>query len=77
MQIRFGTSGAAAEPAETVVSLFEQIVSDYSKHTALAVKRAGEWKTWTYQEYRSEAWSVAKGFIEVSMYKYRCSLYDR
>ena len=66
VRIRYGTSEVTAEPAKTVVDMFEEIVSNYSKHTALAVKRTGEWKTWTYRAYYEEACVVAKGFIEVS-----------
>jgi long-subunit acyl-CoA synthetase (AMP-forming) len=66
VQIRFGESEAAAEQAETVVELFKRVVSTYSDHTALAVKRAGEWKTWTYRDYLEEAKVVARAFIRVS-----------
>lgn len=48
-----------------MVTLFDEIVSGYAKRTALAVKRVGEWKTWTYEAYRDEARIVAKAFIEV------------
>lgn len=67
VQLRYGKTGAAAEPAETVVDLFEGVVSRFGKKTALAVKRAGEWKTWTYEEYRDEARLVAKAFIQVRL----------
>ncbi len=46
--------------------MFEKIVGSYSKHVALAVKRAGEWKSWTYEAYYEEARMVAKAFIKVT-----------
>ncbi len=51
-----------------MVDMFEQIVNTYSQNIALAVKRVGEWKTWTYQSYHDEAQSMAKAFIEVGFY---------
>ena len=48
-----------------MISLFEKIVGTYSKHVALAVKRAGEWKSWTYEMYFKEAQVIAKAFIKV------------
>ena len=38
----------------------------YGGHTALAVKRAGEWKTWTYKAYYDDVQLIAKAFIHVS-----------
>lgn len=45
--------------------MFKRITSNYGDHIALAVKRAGEWKTWTYRAYYDEAYTVAKGLIQV------------
>ena len=65
VRIRYGKEGAAAEPAETVMELFDRIVKDYGMLMAMAVKRMGEWKTWTYQMYYDEARTLAKTFIYV------------
>ena len=37
----------------------------YGEHTALAVKRHGEWQKWTYKKYRDDCVCVAKAMIEV------------
>lgn len=79
VQIRYGKTGTAAEPAQTVVELFESIViqKGYGEKMALAVKRAGEWKTWTYKEYYDEARAVAKAFIQVRGHTKGCLDFSR
>ena len=65
MNIRFAESGPGAEPAQTVVSLFDDIVGEHGEHTALAVKRAGEWKSWSYRKYYVDCFTAAKAMVEV------------
>ena len=65
VKIRFGESGAASEGTETVVQLFEKTVMGYGEHVALAVKRVGEWRQWTYKKYYNECVTIAKAMIEV------------
>ena len=48
-----------------MVGLFQSVVKDYGQHTALAVKRAGEWRTWTYDAYYKDAQLIAKALIQV------------
>ena len=45
--------------------MFERIVTGYGEHPALAVKRFGEWKKWTYKKYHEESMIAAKAMIEV------------
>lgn len=65
VRIRYKESGEGAEPAETILDMFERIVTGYGEHTALAVKRLGEWKKWTYKKYQEESMIAAKAMIEV------------
>ena len=65
VKTRFSESGASSEPAETVTSLLERTVLAYGEHTALAVKRQGEWQKWTYRKYQEECMCMAKAMIEV------------
>ena len=66
MSIRYGDRGPAKEPAVTIVEMFEDVVRSHGDNIALAVKRLGEWQTWTYKTYRDEARSIARAFICVS-----------
>lgn len=63
--LQIGQSGAAAETPETVPDLFKRMVDRNEDQPALMVKRAGEWKTWTYRNYYEDSIVAAKGFIEV------------
>ncbi len=65
MRIRYGTTAPQSEDAETVLEMFERVVAGYGEHKALGVKRAGEWRTWTYNKYYQECVVAAKAFIEV------------
>ena len=65
MKLRLSESGPASEAPQTVVSLFDSMVSSHGNHTALAVKREGEWKTWTYKKYYVDCFTVAKAMVEV------------
>ena len=65
--IRFGSTGPSAEPAETVIAMLERTVIGYGEHTALAVKRHGEWQQWTYKKYQEDCMIIAKAMIEVGI----------
>lgn len=52
-------------PPMTVPQFFQRAVEKASGYTALAVKRDGEWKKWTYKEYFEDCKIAAKGFIKV------------
>ena len=65
VRIRYGDKPPASEASETVLKLFERTVTGYGEHTALAVKRHGEWKMWSYRRYFEECHIAAKAFIEV------------
>ena len=65
VRIRYGNSPASQEPAKTVLQLFESVVSSHGNHCALAVKRLGEWKKWSYTEYFQQCQAAAKAFIQV------------
>ena len=45
--------------------MFERITAAYGEHPALAVKRHGEWKEWTYHKYYDDCVIAAKALIEV------------
>ena len=65
MKLRLEESGVASEKPRTIVELFQTTVELYGNHTALAVKRAGEWLSWKYEDYYRDCFIAAKGFIEV------------
>ena len=65
IQIRFNNSGPGSERPQTVVSLFDEVVGIHGEHTALAVKRNGEWKSWSYRKYYVDCFTAAKALVEV------------
>ncbi len=68
VSIRYGDTGASKEPAETIMSVFQDIVCRYGDDIALAVKRSGKWDKWTYRMYWEESWKVARAFIHVGLW---------
>ena len=77
VKIRFGDLGPASEPAYTVISLFDEVVAEHGDHIALAVKRAGEWKSWTYKKYYVDCYTVAKAMVEVGECMRVCHCVER
>ena len=72
MKIRRTSSGPGSECPRTVISLFDEVVGKHGEHTALAVKRGGEWKTWTYRKYYVDCYTVAKAMVEVCVCVHVC-----
>ena len=71
VELRLTDRGPGSEPPLTVVQLFQQAVERYGARKALCVKRAGEWKTWTYQKYYDDSVALARAFIKVSVWSAR------
>lgn len=67
VELRLTDRGPGSEPPVTVVQLFQQAVERHAAKRALCVKRAGEWKTWTYQKYYDDSVALARAFIKVSV----------
>ena len=63
--LQVGESGPSTATPMTVTQVFQQTVKDYGNCLALAVKRAGIWKKWTYQQYYHSCITAAKAFIKV------------
>ena len=49
----------------SVVTLLTRAAEDAPEHTALAVKREGEWVKWSYDKYLEDVRSVGKAFIKL------------
>ncbi|XP_041465614.1 long-chain-fatty-acid--CoA ligase ACSBG2-like isoform X2 [Lytechinus variegatus] len=54
----------------TVHGLFHRIQSGYPDNIALAVKRNGEWKKWTYKQYWDESRAAAKSFLKLGLERF-------
>ena len=65
VSIRYDTSPATSEVPETVLQLFQRTVASHGDHYATGVKRQGEWRMATYQQYFEQCCTAAKAFIEV------------
>ena len=47
-KIRYAKTGVAAEPAVTVMQVFERAAVKWGDKDAMCVKRNGVWKSWTW-----------------------------
>eukprot|EP00118_Oscarella_pearsei_P020248 m.218798 g.218798 ORF g.218798 m.218798 type:complete len:716 (+) comp39907_c0_seq2:52-2199(+) len=59
--------GAASAKPTTVHELFHSAVKRAPDSAAIAVKRGGEWKEWTWAEYYADARKVARSFIKLGL----------
>ncbi|XP_033749841.1 long-chain-fatty-acid--CoA ligase ACSBG2-like isoform X2 [Pecten maximus] len=68
VKLRMGTGrGYDTQPPMTVPSAFERTVQKMPNQPALGVKRGGQWKKWTYQQYYSDVQRAAKSFIKLGL----------
>lgn len=51
----------------SVVTLLTRAAEDAPDHTALCVKREGEWVKWTYERYLEDVRAVGKAFIKLGL----------
>ena len=51
----------------SVVTLLTRAAEDAPDHTALSVKRDGEWVNWSYEKYLEDVRCVAKAFIKLGL----------
>ena len=73
VDLRIGSSGKSSSDPMTVIQMFQQTVKDYGDCLALAVKRLGMWKKWTYSEYYHNCIIAARSFIKVLYGSVMCS----
>jgi long-chain-fatty-acid--CoA ligase ACSBG len=79
VQIRMGTEGFAAEPAQTVINQFKTTVATYGKLPALRQKKkvdgqlSADWKTWTWEDYYADSIRFAKSLIHLNVDMYKIS----
>ena len=79
VQIRMGTEGFAAEPAQTVINQFKTTVATYGKLPALRQKKKvdgqlpADWKTWTWEDYYADSIRFAKSLIHLNVDMYKIS----
>lgn len=69
VRIRIGSGKSESRTPLTVPQFFEKTVQSSRKKIALGVKRDGQWKTWTYEQYYDDILTVAKSFIKVNIYQ--------
>lgn len=68
VKLRMGTGkGIDSAPPITIPTAFERTVQKLPNHTALGVKRGGQWKRWTYQQYYTDVQRAAKSFIKLGL----------
>ncbi|XP_065901714.1 long-chain-fatty-acid--CoA ligase ACSBG2-like isoform X5 [Dysidea avara] len=60
-------SGPASASPTTVSAVFKKTSQRLADHPALRVKRNGEWKTWTWQDYYGDVARAAKSLIKLGM----------
>eukprot|EP01118_Nematostelium_gracile_P005033 TRINITY_DN1602_c0_g1_i1.p1 TRINITY_DN1602_c0_g1~~TRINITY_DN1602_c0_g1_i1.p1 ORF type:complete len:652 (+),score=230.05 TRINITY_DN1602_c0_g1_i1:66-2021(+) len=65
-----GEQGLANLKPTTVMEIFKGTVGRHGAKTALGVKRDGEWKTWTYQQYYDQTLAAAKSLIKLGVSRF-------
>lgn len=67
VDLLMGTEGVTAVPPETIPSYFRGAVKKNPTGVALKVKREGEWRNYTFQQYWDTVVSVAKSYLKVCL----------
>ncbi|KAK3098973.1 hypothetical protein FSP39_024869 [Pinctada imbricata] len=70
VKLRTQDTGPLAEKPLTIPSVFFSTVQRVPDNPAVAVKRGGVWKTWTYREYWDIVIKTAKSFIKLGLEPY-------
>ena len=65
VDLLMGTEGVAAMRPETIPSFFRGALKKNAGGVALKVKREGEWRNYTFQQYWDTVVSVAKSYLKV------------
>eukprot|EP00794_Sanderia_malayensis_P009864 gene9864-10874_t len=64
------SSSIEGQPSLTVIEKFEEVVEKYPNIIAMREECNGEWKTWTYTQYRQDSMTAAKSFIQLGLEPY-------
>ena len=67
LNVKTTLSGPASVPPITINELFKRVTKKYSAKTALRVKRGGQWITWTFKDYYTDATRAAKSMISLGV----------
>ncbi|XP_064092537.1 long-chain-fatty-acid--CoA ligase ACSBG2-like [Macrobrachium nipponense] len=70
VQLQMTEEGPASEKPISVHTLLKEVATKHSKHPALAIKRDGAWKFWTYEQYLNDARTVGKAFIRLGLERF-------
>lgn len=70
IKLRLGNSGPEAEKPISIPTMFEATVKKHPDVLALAHKRDGVWKKWTFKQYYDESWMAAKALIKLGVEPY-------
>ena len=67
VDLLMGTEGVAATRPETIPNFFCGALKKNAGGVALKVKREGEWRNYTFQQYWDTVVSVAKSYLKVCL----------
>ncbi|XP_066970339.1 long-chain-fatty-acid--CoA ligase ACSBG2-like [Macrobrachium rosenbergii] len=70
VQLQITEEGPASEKPVSVHTLLKEAATQHSKHPALAIKRDGAWKFWTYEQYFNDARTVGKALIRLGLERF-------
>ena len=68
VRIRVGSTTHTNQTPLTVPQFIERTVQSARNKIALGVKRNGNWKTWTYEQYYDDILTAAKSLIKVNLF---------
>ncbi|XP_050720433.1 long-chain-fatty-acid--CoA ligase ACSBG2-like isoform X4 [Eriocheir sinensis] len=69
-KLKIGDQGPSAHTPISVPTLLKKATQKYPNTNALCVKRGGEWKAITYNEYYEQVRTMAKAFIKLGLEPY-------
>lgn len=70
VRLRLESMGPASVKPTTIMTVLKNTVQKLPNGIALGVKRDGQWKKWTYQQYHDESVKAAKSFIKLGLEPY-------
>lgn len=65
--LQVGATSPASQTPVSVYTFFERIAKRLPEQRALAVKRDGQWKYWSYREYFQQSKTVARALIKLGL----------
>lgn len=67
VKLRMEESGPGSVEPVLVQTMLKRAVEENAHHYAVSIKRDGEWKNWTYEQYYQDLLVVGKAFLALGL----------